>query len=69
MTSSMVMHNISADFRIFNNTTPNVSSLSFSQDRWMQDYLGDFRQRLNGRADAAHGGRVREKHARHTERK
>lgn len=60
MTISMVMHNISADFRILE---------SFSQDRWMKDYLGDFRQRLDGRADAALGGRVREKHARHTERK
>lgn len=32
----------------------------------MQDYLGDFRQRLDGRADAL-GGREREKHARHKE--
>lgn len=45
-----------------------VSSLSFSQDRWMQDYLGDFRQRLDRRADAL-GGRVREKHGRHRQGK
>lgn len=46
----------------------NVSSLSFSQDRWMQDYLGDFRQRLDRRADAL-GGRVREKHGHHRQGK
>lgn len=40
-----------------------VSSPTFPQDRWIQDYLGDFRQRLDGRADAL-SGRVREKHGR-----
>lgn len=37
-----------------------MSAMSFSQDRWAQDYLSDFRQRLDRRADAL-SGRVREK--------
>lgn len=39
-------------------------SLSFSQDRWMWDYLCDFRQRLDRTADAL-SRRVREQHGRH----
>lgn len=74
MTSSMTTHNIAVDFKhfpllffIFFNIIPaSVSALSCSRDRWTQDYLSDFRQRLDGRADAL-GGRVREKHARHKE--
>lgn len=39
-------------------------SLSFSRNRWMQDYRCDFRQRLDRTADAL-SGRVRGKHGRH----
>lgn len=45
-----------------------VSTLSCSRDRWMQDYLGDFRQRLDGRADAL-GGRERGRDMHVTKRK
>lgn len=55
-------------FFFFTSLQRNVSALSFSQDRWMQDYLRDFRQRLDRRADAL-SGRVREKHGRHRQGK
>lgn len=56
------------DAFFFTSLQRNVSALSFSQDRWMQDYLRDFRQRLERRADAL-SGRVREKHGRHSKGK
>lgn len=43
-------------------------SLSFSRNRWMQDYRCDFRQRLDRTADAL-SGRVRGKHGRHRQGK
>lgn len=53
---------------VFTSLQRNVSSQSVSQDRWMQDYLCDFRQRLDRRADALSGS-VREKHGRHIQGK